>query len=1810
MFRAHFGKALVIFLLITILSEQPLYPSPVPAATVTRVARELYSLPDRVRPLRPAMEATMLGIPNWTEQDTQSLSLSHHFEALLRRDGPATWPNQERSPKVQSASSGPREIVQTPRMRSLPAPLVPVGAKTYPEEDRALNAALEAYGKTSYPDQLDSIASFVHRYPNSPWNTALLLSMGAVYRKTGHFSEALGAWEEAWAESKALTDSTGKAMADAALGKLALFYAYLGRTQELSALMESVHGRSLTGAATENMVNAAEGLAMMQKMPDISFRCGPLALARIFMSQGKTDAAIAMQKATSTFKGTSLVQLLELTKKAGLDYQMAYRNTGSQVIVPAVVNWKVGHYAAVLASGSELRVGDSTFGEDIWMRQSTLDEESSGYFLIPAGPLPAGWRSVPPAEGASVWGRGNTGGNAGPGPGPCDPQAFSQCDGACDDGGAGGGSGGGGAGPDNTGGMTTYNVDAMPDSLELHDRVLSYSPPFGRPMNFDLFYMHRDDVQPPVFNYTNFGPKWTSNWISYVTDNTTSSGGTADLYFPGGGQESYTYNGDVLGTFQPGLKTQAQLLRHSISESIGANVVTVYQYQRFLPDGTVQVFQNQVGNQYFLTSVYWRGEFALPIFLQYQELRPAFGGFPVRIRLSSINDATGRSTTLSYGLPNSPLLVTAVTDPFGRKAVFNYSQDGHLESITDPIGITSSFTWSADDFISQLATPYGTTNFSYLDGYLAPPTFSRSLTITDSLGLTSRVDYVQNAPGVQYADPQNTVPQGMAVANILLWWRNAFVWGPSQLALATKPDGTLDYTKAHILHFLHLNDTTAAPILESEKYPLENRVWYTYDGQPPGMPWMIGSTNKPNAIGRVLDDGITQTTQLTTFQRNSFGRVTQLTDPVSRQFTLSYSANGIDLLSIAATTGSAHSVLLNATYNSQHMPLTVTDAAGETSTMTYNQQDKLLTFTNALDETTKYSYNSAGFLVSIQIPAFPTAANIYADLAAFTYDSYGRVQTITNELGYTETLNYDQANRPTTITFPDGTMDNLTYQFLDLASFTDRMNRTTNYQHDAGRRLVTIRDPLGLSTQFSYCACGSVSAIVDPAGNKTSFNFDLEGRVISRQLPDGSQTFYGYENTTSRLKSVTDGNGLGPAYGYNLDNTLSAVLSGNTPLITFSYDPIFLRISAMKDTLGVTNYAYYPASTGTPSPGAMHLKSETSPDGDAVSYTYDAVGRVLSTSVDGVTSAQVYDSIGRVALATNPLGTFAYLYVGASRNISEIATNSGPSQSITYYDAPGDFLPKQISWAGIPQSQLPTPPSPQCSGDKANVSQLERELREDRAWLAKWCASPLSNECQAYGAGYYESVQYLNEEIRAAELQVLQNCAPLAPGSQSVMLSSFTYAYDADDEITQITFGGNGINFPSGPAASSSSLGHYQLNYDADGELLGVAPVGNLSGANYAYSYSSTSNILSSRTGSATTSYSYNNLNQLTTPGTTYDGDGNLTMLGQTKFEWIPAVGSRPVSLSQPDWNLSFIHYNNGSMTQFNYDGLARRTQITENGGGSVTSAKRYVWCGYRICQEHDMMSASASLPGGPVTKNYFSQGVQINGSPYYYTLDGQGSVIQLVNSEGAVVAQYQYDPYGNQAKVLGWPSDIGYTGLFDHQPSGLALAVFREYSPTLGRWLNRDPIGEFATIKQHPRTPIVNLYACAMNNPLGFKDPSGLDPVGGWAQWASRIVFTGWTALTGGATGPSSPPADFPPGQGPFGPEQGPGPTDPTGGLGSGGGTGPGSGPPTGGGPGGGSVQNVGGWLTWVPGSLCTPLIFPGHCFFFPNDPSCGGGA
>jgi RHS repeat-associated protein len=1137
---------------------------------------------------------------------------------------PAAPPAEVKIPDAPSA----RDITS---LHLLPEPLVPSTPAPAVEQNQLLADALRHLSQRIARDDFSALEEFVSRNPDSPWTPSVLFNLGLSYYKTGWYSKAISSFEQAWTLSKSSTDPGLKAVADDDVGELALMYARVGRMHELSDLMDSINGRVLRGPGNGKIASAKQGLWTMQHTPEIAFRCGPLALDRIIAlkNPGK-GGQLLIENSGSTTNGFALSQVAELSRKAGLNYRMAYRAPGSPLLMPAVVHWKVGHYAALLKEKAGLYLlQDLTFRNDAWVSARALDHEASGYFLVPPGPLPTGWRSVSQSEGMNVWGKGQTSSSD---PNNNTPDDKKKC-------------------PDGSQGMAVASVYLLDVSLNIQDTPLGYTPPVGPSVPLVINYNQLESDQPAVFNYSNLGAQWTFNYLAFITDDPGALDSDVNYYTDGGGTLPFTGFDPTTQTFASQLKSQAVLSRTSSTS-----------YQMLFRNGSKYIFAlpetvSATSRRVFLTQM---------IDAQGNSIQITYDG---SFRVVAITDAIGQITTLSYQNPSDSLKITKATDPFGRFATFQYDSSNRLAQITDCIGLVSQFTYDAGDNILAMTTPYGTTRFAF--GVSTDYTGRGSwLETTYPNGEKDRVEYSEASDvGTVSQDPASTLPQGMWTRDWVIYGRDTYYWDRNAYqAYAANPT---NYTAAYNYHWLHDQSlSTAMGVLESEKATMENRVWYNYAGQPDGNYYatILGTSDQPTLIGRVLDDG---TTKLRKFGYDMLGHITNSIDPLGRSMTYVYSTNMVDLLEIRQTTGTKNELLAKYVYNAQHLPVATFDSAGQLTTNTYNARGQLLSSTNPKGEITSLSYDANGYLLSITGPL-----QTPSDTTNFTYDSFGRIRTMTDTSGYALSYSYDNLNRITNITHPDGTFEAFTYSNLDLVITRDRLGRQTTSTYDALRRRVAMQDPQGRVTQFQYCGCGSLAALIDPMGHRTEWDHDLQGRLTAKVYDDGSRITYTYEQTTSRLKSVVDEKGQAKIYTYNADDTVSNVSYPNatvpTTTVSFGYDPNYRRVVSMQDAIGTTIYTYNPV-TSSPSLGAGRVASVGGPlPNSLVTYQYDELGRPISRAINGVAQAITYDVLNRPIIVTNILGTFQYGYVGATPRLALESYPNGQKNNYSYYGNAGD----------------------------------------------------------------------------------------------------------------------------------------------------------------------------------------------------------------------------------------------------------------------------------------------------------------------------------------------------------------------------------------------------------------------------------------------------------------------------------------------------------------------------------------------------------
>jgi RHS repeat-associated protein len=246
-----------------------------------------------------------------------------------------------------------------------------------------------------------------------------------------------------------------------------------------------------------------------------------------------------------------------------------------------------------------------------------------------------------------------------------------------------------------------------------------------------------------------------------------------------------------------------------------------------------------------------------------------------------------------------------------------------------------------------------------------------------------------------------------------------------------------------------------------------------------------------------------------------------------------------------------------------------------------------------------------------------------------------------------------------------------------------------------------------------------------------------------------------------------------------------------------------------------------------------------------------------------------------------------------------------------------------------------------------------------------------------------------------------------------------------------------------------------------------------------------------------------------------YDADGNLVQDALWSYRW--DAENRLISMT----TLATWGAPNRTLT-FTYDYLGRRVQkqsVDTTYGTSTTT--RYIYQGWNLLAEY-IVTGSSNLslgrsyawgldvrsrlsvtgnPGGLVLAVAHTSSAYI---PYRIAYDGGGNVAALVKGDSTYAALYEYDPYGQVIRVEGTEAinnPFRHSTRYYDQESGLYFYGKRYYSPSLGTFVNRDPIEEAGG---------ANLYAFVSNNVTNSWDYLGLSEVDGQENkqsWLKEIA-------------------------------------------------------------------------------------------------------
>jgi len=669
------------------------------------------------------------------------------------------------------------------------------------------------------------------------------------------------------------------------------------------------------------------------------------------------------------------------------------------------------------------------------------------------------------------------------------------------------------------------------------------------------------------------------------------------------------------------------------------------------------------------------------------------------------------------------------------------------------------------------------------------------------------------------------------------------------------------------------------------------------------------------------------------------------------------------------------------------------------------------------------------------------------------------------------------ANRTTGFSYtPDGQMKSLTLVNALTGDQVTRWIYGTTLEDSGVARADLLRakiypesndeyDPLGDGPlgiyeriEYQYNRQGNIVSMKDPNSTVHAYDYDKMGRQIHDRIISFG---VGIDDTIKRLTTAYDSKRLLTAAvsSYN-DATVGMGYIVNQ--VAYTYDG-FGQLSADRQSLGgpvdihtlQVGYGYADGSSGN----TARRTSLTYPTGRQVDYSY---GEANSPN-------DLLSRMGSFKINGESTDLVTYTYVGYSRYI-RIA-----------YPQPGVEL-SYVSPSGAPAGDAGDPYS--------GYDRFGRTV--DMRWIA------------SSDGAIKDRIQY-GYDMSGNRTWRKNLAAP--DGGQD-----FAYRYDGLSQVTGSALGTLNLNQTAigGIPAQEESFG-----YDATGNWLQYQRNDNGIVALNQTRKSNKDNELIQIDGSST--------------GFDYDLAGNAVKVVPT----VDGNWEQSYRLIWDGWNRLVTVKNDAEETQasYAYDALSRRIsrktwnddevlysyysdrwQCLEVRQG-VYTRQQYVW-GARPGHRDEMVLQDRDIYGGGTLDERL------------YALMEYFNPTSMVDTSGDVVERYRFSAFGVRSVMAAdwsplWGSAhgvvFGFQGQFRDAETGWYDYGYRYYLPQLGRWINRDPIGEKGGL---------NLYVFVDNGSINNIDRFGLtkccieEARAARASWRSLMGFNfgAFSSMSGGA--------------------------------------------------------------------------------------------
>ncbi len=815
---------------------------------------------------------------------------------------------------------------------------------------------------------------------------------------------------------------------------------------------------------------------------------------------------------------------------------------------------------------------------------------------------------------------------------------------------------------------------------------------------------------------------------------------------------------------------------------------------------------------------------------------------------------------------------------------------------------------------------------------------------------------------------------------------------------------------------------------------------------------------------------------------NAQGKITRSIDPLGREIHNTYDAhsrvvrkafpegNAVEYSYDDATCASTEKRCTHNLTEVRQIAKPGSGLADIVASFTYESAfNKVASSTDPRGKVTNYTYTAQGNPLTVTAPADvdgvrPVSTYAYISYSPSGFTTFYLPRSVTNKAtasnSIVTTTTYNTANKyaPKTVVVDSGSgklqlTSTFTYDSVGNLTVVNGprtdVSDTVSYVYDAQRRVTQVTDAFGKQTRLSYDADGKPIRSAAQVGTQwltSCTSYTATGKTLKAWGPSLTAsatscptaaapvpvTDYAYDDldraiqVTARLPSTEGGNRVTQTV-YNADDSVQMVKRAvGTPLAqtyaayTYSDNGLPLTLTDAKGNRTTYEYDGHDRQIKLRYPAPGTANASSTTDYEQ--FGYDVAGNLTShRKRNGQTVTLAYDNLSRLVARNYPSSADNTHYRYDLLSRRTQVKFANGSHTINY------------GWDNAGRLTQAT------AGGKTLAYQYDKAGNRTRmTWP---------------DTGFYVTTAY--DKLNRPTVIKQQGTTNLA-----------SYDYDDLSRRTTVTLG-NG---------TSTSYG-----YDARAGLSGLSH--NLAGTAQDVAYSYSRNAVREITGqvwtndlyqydghsNGTTAYSVNGLNQYTQAGgnsLSYDSNGNLTGDGVWSYSY--DTDNKLKTATKAGYAASLA---------YDAEGRLRRTTL----GGTTTDL---LYDGAELIAEY---SASGSLlrryvHGPGVDEPLVVYEGSGTGNKSWLYRDHLGSVIGTANATGASTAIYSYGPYGEPNQSSG--VRFRYTGQQYLGDLNLYYYKARFYAPTLGRFLQTDPIGTGDDL---------NLYAYVGNNPLNYTDPAGL---------------------------------------------------------------------------------------------------------------------